>query len=234
MNQRVRRTILRALSVGWGLFFVLQPMPVAAQSAAIYPWQNIQQVVNNYPAGTSFYLKAGVHRMQSIVPRNGDMFFGEAGTVLSGARQLSEFTRVGSYWSVGSQTQEGAVGYSQCVPESPRCLNPENLFFNSVPLKHVDAIWKVGPGTWFFDYPADRIYFWDDPTNQNVEISVTPTAFSGFASNVTIHGLVIEKYATPAPLAAVGLGTGWTLQVLRGPAESLLRRRDLHELHRTQ
>ncbi len=187
-------------------------LPVSAMAQVnIFPGQNIQQVIAGYPAGTLFILKPGVHRMQSIVPRNGDMFFGEAGTVLSGARQLSGFTRVGSYWSVGSQTQEGPVNYSECRPDVSRCLYPENLFFNSVPLKHVDALSKVGPGTWFFDYPADRIYFWDDPTNQNVEISVTATAFSGFASNVTILGLVIEKYATPAGMSAVGLGAGWTL-----------------------
>jgi parallel beta-helix repeat protein len=190
---------------------LLQPVSATAQ-VNIFPGQNIQQVINGYPAGTQFYLKSGVHRMQSVTPRSGDQFFGEPGTVLSGARQLTAFSRSGSYWSVGSQTQEGAVNYSECRPDFPRCLNPENLFFNSVPLKHVDALWKVGPGTWFFDYPADRIYFWDDPTNQHVEISVTPVAFGGHASNVLLHGLIIEKYATPVPQAAVSVGTGWTLQ----------------------
>jgi parallel beta-helix repeat protein len=207
MNSCLARSVFHFLSAALILVGVSTP----AAAVDIYPGQDIQQIVNGYPAGTVFILKSGVHRMQSVTPRSGDQFLGEPGAVLSGARELTAFSRIGSYWSVGSQTQEGAVNYSECRRDS-RCLNPENLFFNSVPLKHVDALWKVGPGTWFFDYPADRIYFWDDPTNQHVEISVTPVAFGGHASNVTISGLVIEKYATPVGDAAVAVGTGWTLQ----------------------
>ena len=211
MSQSVHRRLLRASNIGWMLFALLRPAPAAAQSAEIYPWQNIQQVIDNYPAGTTFYLKSGVHRMQTITPRSGDRFIGEAGSVLSGARQLTEFSRSGPYWVASGQTQEGPRPGAECRPGVPRCDHPDNLFIDGAPLRHVDSLGAVGPGTFFFDYAADRMYFVDDPTNRTVEASVTPKAFDGYATDVLISNLVIEKYATPVGQAAVPIGTRGTL-----------------------
>jgi parallel beta-helix repeat protein len=212
MNQSGVRRFLRLAIVGGALLGVLRPAGAAAQSADIYPWQNIQQVVNGYPAGTTFYLKSGVHRMQTITPRSGDRYIGEGGTVLSGARQLTSFGRLGSYWFAGSQTQQAPVGYNDCKTGFSRCGYPEDLFFDGMPLRNVDSLAAVGPGSFFFDYGADRIYFWDDPTFHTVETSVTAKAFDGYATDVLISGLVIEKFATPIGDAAVPLGTRWILQ----------------------
>ena len=40
--------------------------------------------MNANPAGTAFVIKAGVHRRQSVVPKSGNQFLGEAGAVLDG------------------------------------------------------------------------------------------------------------------------------------------------------
>ena len=53
------------------------------------------------------------------------------------------------------------------------CIYPEDLYFDSVPLQHVDSLSDVGPGTWFFDYSGQTIYFYDDPSGHTVETSVT-------------------------------------------------------------
>ena len=166
MNERVVRYMLRLATAGMVFVAVSGPAPAAAQSVEIWPWQNIQQVVNGWPAGTTFYLKAGVHRMQTITPRSGDRFIGEPGTVLSGARQLTSFGRSGAYWFASGQTQQGPRPGAKCDPGYPRCGYPEDLYFDGQPLRHVDNLGAVGPGTFFFDYNADRIYFYDDPTNR--------------------------------------------------------------------
>jgi hypothetical protein len=73
-----------------------QAIAAAADTpASIVPGEDIQARVNAAPPGTTFLLKSGLHRMQSIVPRNGDTFTGELGTVLSGAWQLATPTRSG-------------------------------------------------------------------------------------------------------------------------------------------
>ena len=212
MIHRVVHRALRLLIAATVFIGVSRPMSAAAQSVEIFPGQNIQQIVNSRAAGTTFVLKSGVHRLQTVVPRSGDRFLGEPGTVLSGARQLTSFGRSGAYWFAGGQTQQGPLDYAECQPGYPRCGHPEDLFFDGVPLRHVDNIGAVGPGTFFFDYPSDRIYFWDDPTNRTVEASVTAKAFEGYATDVLISGLIIEKYATPTGEAAVAVGTRWTLQ----------------------
>jgi parallel beta-helix repeat protein len=51
---------------------------------AIYPGQSIQAAVNGKPAGTKFTIKAGTHHRQTVVPKDGDKFVGEAGAILDG------------------------------------------------------------------------------------------------------------------------------------------------------
>ena len=41
--------------------------------------QDAQRVIEDHPAGTSFVFAAGVHRLQSIIPRSGDRLTGETG-----------------------------------------------------------------------------------------------------------------------------------------------------------
>ena len=155
-------------------------------------------VVGAYPAGTVFVFAAGVHRLVGpIVPRVGDVFVGEPGAVLSGARLLSSFEREGGLWVVAGQTQQGRrIG--ECEPDSPRCAFPEDLFIDDVPLRHVASLADVVPGAWFFDYENDRIVFADDPSGRRVETSVARAAFASAADAVTIRDLVIEKFANPA------------------------------------
>jgi len=161
---------------------------------SIFPGEDIQGRVNTAPPGTTFLLKSGVHRMQAIVPRDGDTFMGEAGTVLSGARLLATLSRSGSYWVATGQLQQGrgAPGDAPCREGYSRCNYPEDLFINDVPLLHVGTVGEIGPGKWHFDYAAGRIYFWDDPGGGKVEVSVIAKAFSGPAINVTIRNLTIE------------------------------------------
>jgi nitrous oxidase accessory protein NosD len=195
---------------------IAQATPVTLQ-----PGNDIAAAVNSFPAGTAFLLKSGMYRMQSIVPKAGDSFLGEPGTVLSGARVLTSFTREGAYWVAGGQAQEGpTVGLSnspaQCSTGFPRCMRPEDLFFDDKPLLHVASLSNVSPGRWFFDYAADKIYFADDPTGRKVETSVTTQAFRATygMNGVIIRGLTVEKYANPGQTGAVsGVDVArWTIE----------------------
>lgn len=194
---------------------VTQPAssPSPSDGTYISPGEDIQAAVDAHPDGTSFILRAGIHRMQQVKPRAGNTFTGEAGAVMSGARLLTSFTREGSYWVATGQTQQGMV-HGHCTTAFPRCSYPEDLFMDDRALHHVGSLAEVGPGKWYFDYETDRVYFADDPTGRKVEVGVTRHAFVGGGSNVTIRGLVIEKYANPAQHGAIhGSGTsGWVVE----------------------
>jgi hypothetical protein len=147
-----------------GTYYVMATIPgVAASSAVvtisgspvvtIMPGQNIQSVVNSYPAGTTFLLKAGVHRNQTITPRTGDSFVGEMSgstrlATLSGARVLTGWVYDGARWYVSGQNQGTppvTSGADACLPTLPRFCNAVDLFFDNVMKYHEDVLSEVGP-----------------------------------------------------------------------------------------
>jgi parallel beta-helix repeat protein len=197
----------------------LPPPPPPSPGVQVAPGQSIQAAIDANPTGTTFVLLAGTHRLgAALVPKSGDTFVGEDGTVVSGARVLTTFSRVNGYWAVAGQTQQGPTTTYGAAPECqaayPRCANPEDLFFDGEPLRHVDALSKVVSGTWFFDYPNNTIYFADDPSGHTVETSVTTFALVGNnLTSVTLRNLIVEKFATPAQIGAVNADgvTGWLI-----------------------
>jgi len=197
------------------LIFIKRPLD--APSTWIYPGENIQAVVNEHAAGTEFLIKEGIHRMQSIEARTGDSYRGEPGSILSGAKELTDFVREGNYWVAIRQTQEnpryGPNEYGDEVcwdgtdgihEDSRGCIFPEDLFFDDEPLRQVTHLSEVGPAAWYFDYDADRIYMHDDPTGHKVETSVLWDAITGNgAHHAIVESLIIEKYANAAQHAAL-------------------------------
>ncbi len=182
-----------------------------APSVWLYPGHDFQAAVNAHPAGTEFIVKPGVHRLQSVEPKAGNIFTGEDGAVMSGAVAVTEFFRESGLWVVANQTQENArygpnvFGDEICEDDRKTCIFPEDLFFDDVPLEQVASREEVRPGKWFFDYERDRVYVADDPSGRRVEISVAPFAFRGEASHgLIVRGLVIEKYANAGQLPALG------------------------------
>jgi parallel beta-helix repeat protein len=187
----------------------------AFTGTVIQPGMDIQAAVDANPPGTAFLLKAGVHRMQQIDPKSGNVFAGEPGTILSGARRLTDFTRSGAYWVASGQSQQGrSTDPVHCEPGYEGCQWPEDLFLDDRLLLRVTSLAQVAPGKWYFDYATDRIYLGDDPAGRQVETSVSAYAFGGNADNVTLRQLVIEKYASPAQAGAIhGDGTtGWRVE----------------------
>jgi parallel beta-helix repeat protein len=61
-----------------------QSAPAPRHYVSIHPGENIQAAVNANPEGTSFLIKSGVHRRQTVRPKSGMSFIGEAGAVLDG------------------------------------------------------------------------------------------------------------------------------------------------------
>lgn len=180
---------------------------VPGGAVELSPGDDVQAAVNSHGNGTTFYLHNGTYRLQSVNVKDGDTFTGETttGAVMSGARVLTGWTASGSNWFVGGQTQQGdnVPGSCCCKGDHPRCSYPEDLFMDNAPLFHVANLGDLGPGKWYFDYGADRIYMRDNPSGHTMETSVSSFAFYGQADNVTIQNLTVEKYANPAQNGAI-------------------------------
>ena len=192
-----------------------------AADVELGPADDVPAIVEASLEGTVFLLRAGVYRLVEIEPKQGQAFHGERGAgcerlaVLSGAQVLEGFQPAGAgVWRIDGQTAEGQV-HGDCEDPDYRCDRPEDLFFDERPLQHVPTVGQVAAGTWHFDYAADSVYLGDDPAGHLVELSVARHAFGPDVGNVTVQGLVVEKYAIPPQMGAIGdqyPGSGWTIE----------------------
>ena len=120
---------------------------IPTNAVVIDPGMNIQSAVSKYPPGTAFRLKAGMHRLQSIVPKDGMAFYGEIDrdgkllTTLSGAAVLKNVNKNAPLHAFAGQKHKGGrvafYGGKIFTPkrrEGSRCVG--DVFFNNVPLKH--------------------------------------------------------------------------------------------------
>lgn len=188
-----------------------------AATVTISPGMNIVSEVSSSAAGTTFVIEPGTYRLTApIVPKTGDVFTGATAcappktacpAILSGSKVLTSFQKSGSYYYVSGQTQQGTtIANTHCDAGYLGCIYPEDLFFDGKPLLHVTALSDVTAGAWYFDYSANIIYFYDNPTGHTVETSYVPYAFEGTsANNVTIEQLTIKEFATPVTAGAIGI-----------------------------
>lgn len=178
------------------------PEPATPPTLVVTPEDDLTGLAASQPPGTTFVLAPGIHRSESITPRDAQAFIGRPGAVLSGAVILRGFDQRDDLWLISGQTAEGRV-HGECVSGMPRCVHSEELFIDDRRLTHVGSVSQVGPGGWFFDYPNDTIYVGENPVGRVVELSVLPYAFRGDADDVAIRDLVIEKYAVAAQEGAI-------------------------------
>jgi hypothetical protein len=173
----------------------------------------VQSFVDRSPEGAAFCLKSGIHRLQQVIPKNGQSFFGEEGTVLSGAREIGELKRDGALWVATGQTQ-AHVRRGRCDPNFPICNMPDAFFIDDRRLQPVLSKKDLAAGSFYLERASGRLYFVDDPRGRRVESTVTEFAFAGRASNVSIRNLVVEKYSNPAQTGAISgrMGTNWTVE----------------------
>lgn len=185
----------------------------------VRPGDDLAALAATAPEGSTFLLTAGVHRPSTVVPRTGQSFVGQDGAVLTGAVELASFRNDQSLWVAEGIGTEGRR-HGRCESSRSRCDRPEALFIDGELLRHVTSRAEVGAGAWFFDYDNDKVWIGEDPTGRRVELSSTPAAFTGTAADVTISGLVIERFAAPAQEGAIDSrrdtqdlvgGVGWVI-----------------------
>src|SRR5690348_12988234 len=211
--------VLGVLSLCWIILWESGNISIASQNIVVRPGDNISALVEQQPSGTTFLIKSGIYRLQSVRPKDGDIFVGEPGAVLSGAQSLTQFSPAGQLWRATINVKKTDASRGKCNKTHPACQLPEDLFLNDSPLQRVESSAAVGPGKWFLDYSTNTAYLADNPQGLRVEISVTPHAFWGSSRNVKISGLTIEKYACSAGAGAVDgrsdsgqMGSSWTVE----------------------
>jgi hypothetical protein len=187
----------------------------AGRVVIIRPKANLRRAVAAHPRGTTFCLKAGVHRLtQPVTPKTNQKFVGEPGAVVSGAKDISrQFVASDSYWVASNQTQRNSARTGICWPSGETaCQYAEDVFLDNKPLWRVLSLSQLGPGRFFFDYGASKIYIADNPAGHKVEAAMATRAFVASGSGVTIRGLTVERFANEAGAGAIWAGDSWLIE----------------------
>jgi hypothetical protein len=194
----------------------------AAGTVNVSPGNDLPSIVASSPAGTTFQFAPGLYRLSTpIIPLAGDTFVGAPGqaTILTGAVVVNSFTQQGANWTASLQLDHVNptcdASPCTCKPGFPACDLSEDLFIDNKILQRVTQISAVASGTWFWDLSSGLIYIANDPTGHEVEVSAAPRAFAGAAANVTINGLVIERFAGQGIYANIDNGpaaSGWIVE----------------------
>jgi hypothetical protein len=187
----------------------------SSQSVTLTPGNNIQAAVNAAPPGTTFLLRPGVYRMQSIAPKDGDIFSGQGTSVILNGSQILTFqqTASGHLWVASGKSTGGPAG-KPCTTSSPLCDYPQDLFIDGVLQNPVASAEYLKPGSWYFDHAKNLVYLPANPAGHTVELSMNTYAFYGNATGVQINHVIVEKYGEHAQTGAVGNrreGTAWVV-----------------------
>jgi hypothetical protein len=170
----------------------------------LVPGENIQQAVNQQPAGTTFVMAAGVYRMQSIQPKSNDVFNGQGVAILNGSELLSFVADASASGLWTAPAIALAPDRGQCQTTSPLCNYPQDLYIDGVPQTPATALAGLAAGQWYFDRTGGNVYIPTNPAGHTVELGASPFAFGGIGSNVVIENLTVEEYANIAQTGAVG------------------------------
>jgi parallel beta-helix repeat protein len=204
----------------------------ASDGVTVAPSDNLQNLVNANPAGTTFSLQAGVHHDSVTSLKNGDTFTGQPGAVENGAKVLTGWTQVKinstQYWTTAGGTPLSSNGDSSfCEAAYPGCFYSQDLYFDNVTYTHVTSLANVAASKWYYDFAGgdggvvNNVYLTDNPTGHVVELGANYYLFqSSTATNITIQGLTVEKYAPRLQHGAIQAGIEnqpaanlhWTIQ----------------------
>ncbi len=106
-----------------------------------------------------------------------------------------------------------------CMKGHPLCVYTRELFVDTSLMMPVSSTKELTNSTWYYDAGKGTAVINFDPGTNWFQIGTSLCAFCGYANDVTIQNLTVERYAAPATSGAVGeyaAGSNWTLTNIVG------------------
>ena len=178
------------------------------------PVRTITRALAIAAAGDTIVIRGGVYHESVTVNKTVTIqnYPGEA-VWLDGAERVTGWEPAGTVWRKAGwdhvfdhspTTTFGAsdgttANWTFLNPAHPMAAHPDQLWINGAEMTQVDALAKVGTGTFFYDESNHALYVGTDPTNKTAEASSLQKVFSVRAANTVIRGLGIRRYAPSVP-----------------------------------
>lgn len=182
----------------------------------VTPDTDLARLAASAPPDTTFVLLPGRHYSGDIMPKDGQIFEGKPGAVLSGAIRLEHFALANNFWKAAGPPPL-PLSHGSCdrrvAASADACLLREALFIDGTPLTRARSLGQLRESTWYQDRTTGDVFLAFDPGKRLVELSNRSFAFYGRARNVTIRHLIIEQFATIAQHGAIEAisASGWVV-----------------------
>jgi hypothetical protein len=178
--------------------------------------RSVQSVLNRNAAGATLCFAPGVYRFANAVnPKKGQRLIAAgSGVILTGAKIVSGFARIGSDYRAPGYLQGGAFSSTNCLIAGSGCNTAQDVFLDGKPLARVASRARLASGAFYEDFRANRIWLRDNPAGHLVEQAYAQAIVSSNNGGITVQGFVIEMAASPAQHGAVEAayrGNGWSI-----------------------
>ncbi|MGI8605393.1 MAG: right-handed parallel beta-helix repeat-containing protein [Verrucomicrobiales bacterium] len=194
---------------------------MGAESVTVQPGDDFQALIDANPPGTTFIVSPGIYRGVSIYPKTGSIIEGQPGAILSGAQRVTAWRHEPPYW-VSDQPLPAVEPefYDAYFCRVPTCAFPQDLYRDGDFVDRVLDLSMLSTTTqWFMDQATRRAYVRFDPSAHEMEISgpklgavLAALTEPGYGHNITLRGLIIERYPSPPLNGTVGGGDGWLIE----------------------
>lgn len=187
-------------------------LPPGCTGVPVTTADNVQQLLDQNPTGTTFCLAAGRYRLTTqLNPQQGQRLVGALGAILDGSKTITSWTPSGSNFVGARVTTAPANTNGTCRVAG--CTYVNDVFLDGAPLVRVTSLAALAPGKFYEDFTTNQVYLRDNPTGHTIDQAYASRLVGGTATGVTVTNLVAEKAANPAQTAAVQAADagGWTL-----------------------
>ena len=156
------------------------------------------------------------HESVYVMPRTGVTIqpYRKEAVWLDGSSAVSGWTKSGTTWvksgwttffdaspTYGKGKPDGTKpGWQWINPAYPMASHPDQIWINDAPLTQVGSRAAVKAGTFYVDQAAKQLVMGSDPTGKKVEASTLAKGMTIRATDVTVKGIGVQRYATSVPM----------------------------------
>lgn len=181
-----------------------------ATGSASAPWRTLGHAVEAAPDGASLVLRAGVYRESVELTRPGLtlMAFPGESVWMDGSDPVEQPVRrerdawVIEHWD-GHEPERLDPGSHLLRDDRPEAGWPDLVFVDGRPLREVADRADLGPGTFWVEVDARRLWLGEDPGSAVIDASQRGWGlYLHGADRTTLAGIGFRRFATPARLIA--------------------------------
>lgn len=198
-------------AVANGAVYVSTAGSDSAPGSRSAPVRSLKRALTLAPSGGMIVLRGGSYNESAPVTRSVTLqnFPGEA-VWLDGSIPVRGWIKDGSAWRRDGWTTrfDHSPTYTKGAPDNtqpgwrfvnqekaPMAAHPDQMWIGGKPLKQVQSRSNVVAGRFYLDEGTSKLYIGSDPTGLEVRASTLQQALNVRASDVTIRGIGIRRYA---------------------------------------